>query len=44
MAKRDLKKCGKQVDEGSRNVGVRYIIYLHEEISKYHSYGEIDKS
>ena len=35
MAKRDSKICGKQVDEGSRNVGVRCITYLYEEIAKY---------
>lgn len=42
-SKRDSKKCGKQVNEGSRNLGVGCIISLHEEITKYHSYGEGNK-
>lgn len=38
------RKYEKQVDEGSRNLGVGCIIYLHEAISKCHSYGERKKS
>lgn len=37
------KWCGKQVDEGSKNVEAGCIVYLNEEISKNYSY-EGDKS